>query len=183
MFIALFLTLPATQRTAGSLRIKGDLDADGIHEEYIFYRNQVTVREGEETIWCTPQAWSVTSFNLGDVDNDGSLNLVMSLWKEGSFGDSVPFWQEDKDVSYKNHLFVYKMADDTFKPVWCSSNLERPIQSFSIEDVNSDGARELVVREGQYKRVKGERYTLDTAGEPEITVWQWNHWGFDKLSQ
>lgn len=196
LIITLGLTFADSHGSSGPVFITGDLDLDGIHEEYCLYRNQITVREGRKIIWRTPKSWSVTSFNLGDPDNDGSPNLIMSLWKEGNFGDVAPFWQAGKDVSYKNHLFVYKLVDskaeiDTenwpenniFKPVWCSSNLDRPIHSFAVEDVDSDGLVELVVREGQYRRKRGECYTLDTAGELATTVWQWNQWGFEKLQQ
>lgn len=76
--------------------------------------------------------------------------LVFSLWKKGSFGKIRPFWHTGDNDSYKNHLFVYKLEEDIFKPVWCSSDLDRPILSIDILDINDDGLYELVVNEGQY---------------------------------
>lgn len=160
------------------VRRVGDLDGNGKTEEYILADDGLTVREGEAYLWQSPPDWRVDSFALGDVDNDGTVNLVVSLWKRGSFGTLRPFWQTGEDESYKNHLFVFKLQDNMVKSVWCSSDLYRPIASFAIRDVNEDGLNELVVEEGQYRKVAGERYTLDPNALVRTTIWQWEEWGF-----
>ncbi|MGI6066257.1 MAG: hypothetical protein ACOYI2_07175 [Bacillota bacterium] len=157
---------------------EGDLDSDGIREEYILDRQTLTVREGAELLWQSPKDWSVDNFDLGDADNDGTVNLVITLWKTGNFGTVRPFWETGADASYKNHLFVFKMQNNTFKPVWCSSDLDRPIVSFAIRDVNGDGLEELVVEEGEYRKMIGERYALNPHGQIRTTFWQWEEWGF-----
>ncbi len=147
--------LPDIFRSRGfgsPLCAEGDLDSDGIREEYILDRQTLTVREGAELLWQSPKDWSVDNFDLGDADNDGTVNLVITLWKTGNFGTVRPFWDTGADASYKNHLFVFKMQNNTFKPVWCSSNLDRPIVSFAIRDVNGDGLEELVVEEGSIEK-------------------------------
>lgn len=176
--VAMFST-PAD--SASSVRASGDLDSDGKMEEYILENSVLSVKEEGLPIWKSSEGWHVDGFSLGDVDNDGTVNLVFSLWKEGSFGKAKPFWHEGGDVSYKNHLFVYKLEGNTFRPVWCSSDLFRPIVSFDIKDADGDGLNDLVVLEGQYKKVSGERYTTDPDSEARATVWQWEEWGFHKI--
>lgn len=166
--------------SASSILASGDLDGDGKAEEYTLTNNVLSVREEGLALWRSPKGWHIDGFSLGDADNDGKANLVVSLWKKGSFGEIKPFWHEGEDVSYKNHLFVYKLEGDTFRPVWCSSDLYRPILSFDIKDDDGDGLNELVVSEGRYKKVTGERYTADPDAKPRITVWQWEEWGFIK---
>ncbi|MDD2497708.1 MAG: hypothetical protein PHY90_06205 [Desulfitobacteriaceae bacterium] len=161
-----------------SLCAEGDLDSDGIREEYILDGQTLTVREGAELLWQSPKDWAVDNFDLGDADNDGTVNLVITLWKAGSFGTIRPFWKTGADASYKNHLFVFKMQNNTFKPVWCSSDLDRPIISFTIRDVNDDGLEELVVEEGEYRKMLGERYVINLHGQIRTTLWQWEEWGF-----
>ena len=156
----------------------GDLDRDERTEEYILAGHILTVKEGTQVLWRSPPEYRVDSFVLGDVDNDGRDNLVISLWKEGSFGEIRPFWHTGEDAGYKNHLFVYALQGDTFKSVWCSSALDRPILSFAIRDVNGDGLNELVAKEGQYRKVVGERYAPDPYGNVRTAVWQWEEWGF-----
>ncbi|MDD4564617.1 MAG: hypothetical protein PHE79_03970 [Eubacteriales bacterium] len=146
-----------------------DLDGDGGMEEYYLLGETLTVKKGEQELWETPADWQIQTFSLGDVNNDGKAELVFSLWKKGSFGKIRPFWHTGKDDSYKNHLFVYKFEEDAFKPVWCSSDLDRPILSIDILDINDDGLNELVVEEGQYQLPITFR---------SLAVWQWDQWGF-----
>lgn len=156
----------------------GDLDGDGITEEYSLAENILTVTSGGQTIWQSPRDYSVDSFALGDIDNDGKANLVISLWKEGSFGEMRPFWHSNEDTEYKNHLFVYEMQDNALTQVWCSSNLDHPIQSFEIKDVNGDSRNELVTKEGEYREICDGRYVSDPESKTKTTVWEWEEWGF-----
>lgn len=166
--------------TSDHLVIKADdLDSDGIMEEYCLSNGILNVKKDGRNLWETPPDWQVEYFSLGDVNNDGSTELVFSLWKKGSFGKIRPFWHAGDDNSYKNHLFVYKLEDDTFKPVWCSSDLDKPILSIGIIDINDDGLYELVVNEGQYQQPAFFRPFINIS--QSLAVWQWNQWGFYKL--
>lgn len=157
---------------------KGDLDGDGTTELYVLTKNVLMVKEGSLKLWTSPENYKVDSFALGDVDNDGKANLVISLWKEGSFGEFEPFWHAEKNTDYKNHLFVYKLQGKKFKNVWCSSDLDRPILSFFIQDIDGDKLNELVAEEGQYKQISKEKYGVDSYGDVHTNVWKWKEWGF-----
>ena len=91
-----------------------------------------------------------------------------------------PFWHTGEDKSYKNHLFVYQLQADAFRPVWFSSNLDYPILSFEIRDADRDGKNELTVMESRYKKISGEKYTVDPAAPKLETVWKWDEWGFQR---
>ena len=180
--LATFLLFSGSGSSNPLVYAAGDLDGDGRTEEYILEGTVITVKEGTQDLWESPSDYRVDSFVLGDVDNDGRDNLVVSLWKEGSFGEIRPFWHIGEDAGYKNHLFVYALQGDRFKPVWCSSDLDRPLLSFAIRDVNGDGLNELVAEEGQYRKVAGERYAPDPYGNARTAVWQWEEWGFSLLA-
>jgi len=162
--------LPAVQATA-------DLDRDGAPETYTLRRGVLTVAEGGKILWKSPSTWRASAFALGDADNDGTVELLLSVWKRGSFGRHRPFWFRGEDAGYKNHLFVHRLAEDTVKPVWLSSNLDRPIISLSVRDTDGDGQNELVVTEGDYRQVTGEVFAPD-ARNTRVTVWRWEEWGF-----
>ncbi|HHT47038.1 MAG TPA: hypothetical protein GX004_07100 [Firmicutes bacterium] len=148
-----------------------DLDGNGIREKYVLRNGRVTVKDGSRIIWQSEDDWWVDYFFVGDANNDGVLELNLLVWKEGSFGPYRPFWIEEEDLSVKNHLFIFKLEKETFKPVWQSSNLDRPNYCAALIDINSDGENELVVLEGSYTDPK----------RTEVTLWKWNGWGFTRI--
>jgi hypothetical protein len=146
-----------------------DLDGDGLPEKYLLNNGRITVLVGTHAIWRSPEDWWVDYFFLGDINNDGILELNLLVWKEGSFGPFKPFWVEE-DTSVKNHLFIYRLEKDNFKPVWQSSNLARPNYWATLTDLNHDGENELIVIEGSYT----------DPGVRNVTIWKWNGWGFSR---
>ena len=149
-----------------------DLDRDGVEENYSLRDGRVTVTIGKGVIWQTTEAWWVDDFFLNDANNDGTSDLSLLVWKSGSFGTQKPFWIKSEDRSIKNHLFVFKLKNGTFKPVWQSSNLDRPVLAADITDLDGDGKQELVAVEGSY--------TDPTVRQ--VTVWRWKGWGFYLVS-
>ena len=180
--LAVFGSFPVTGGSGFQVLAGGDLDGDGITEEYSLVDHCLTVREGEQELWRSPRDWRIDNVALGDADNDGTINMVITLWKKGSYGSVKPFWLTSEDATYKNHLFVYRLKNKAMQQVWCSSNLDRPIISLTIRDCDSDSLNELVVEEGQYRKIDREHYTLDTNALVRTTVWRWDEWGYMKLA-
>lgn len=141
-----------------------DLNNNQINEEYILYQERVTVCEGGNTIWQSPGEWQVDQAIIGDVTNDGNQELVLLLWKPGSFGPSRPFWVKGEDKAWSNHLFVYTLAGNHFKQVWCSSALNPPLQDLQIV-YDPGGQNYLTAREEPY----AVRNTVRL---------KWDEWGF-----
>ena len=113
-------------------------DGDGVMEEYCLSEGILTVKKDGRNLLETPPDWQVEYFFLGDVNNDGNTELVFSLWKKGSFGKSAHSGIPVIMIATKPS-FVYKLEEDIFKPVWCSSDLDRPILSIDILDKTTTG--------------------------------------------
>lgn len=182
ILLAVFGSFPTTKGSSCRVHAVGDLDGDGIIEDYSLVDHCLTVRVGEEVLWRSPRDWRVDNVVLGDADNDGKINMVLTLWKKGSFGSVKPFWVTSEDAGYKDHLFVYCLKNKVMKQVWCSSDLDHPIISLTIRDWDGDGLNELVVEEGQYRKMNAEQYTFDTTAQVRTTVWRWDEWGFSLCS-
>ena len=148
--------------------IEFDLDEDGIIENYSLQNGKLTVKCNSHIIWQSPDNWWVDYFFLGDSNNDSIHELNFLVWKEGSFGPYKPFWLTEEDSSVKNHLFIFKLKNQNFKPVWQSSNLDNPNYYANLIDLNNDGKNELIVIEGSYTN----------PNRREMTLWEWNGWGF-----
>jgi len=150
---------------------QADLNNNSIMENYNLENGQLTIRENEKTVWQSPNDWWVDNFVLADSNNDGILDINLSLWKSGNFGSSKPFWIEENDMSVKNHFFILDFTDSAIKQIWGSSNLTEPNCEFKVADIDNDEKNDLIVIEESYLQ------------KPEcngsfVAVWKWNGWGF-----
>ncbi len=149
-----------------------DVDGDGLPERYSLQQGKLTVNNTAGILWQTPNDWWVEDFVLGDINNDGIINLILSVWKPGNFGSCKPFWVTEEDNRIKNHLFIFKLVDGSFKPLWQSSNLKRPNYRLALIDIGNDGRNLLLVLEGDYT----------FSNKWRVNIWQWNGWGFTCLA-
>lgn len=140
-------------------------------------KQQLQVWEGSQLIWHTPEEWQIKQIKLADADNDGKQELLLLIWKKGSFGASKPFWLEGSDDEFSCHLFVYNLIAGRMKAEWCSSALEHPIIKLDVADSNADGLNELQVTEGPSD---GFAYVLRQYFSFQHTRWVWNGWGFER---
>jgi len=150
-----------------------DLDNDSIFENYNLENGKLIITENKKTIWQSPSNWWIDDFVIADSNNDGVLDINLSLWKAGNFGSSKPFWIAENEMSVKNHFFVLDFVDNKVKQIWCSSNLSNPNCEFKIADINNDGKNELIVIEGDYS----QRPKYKCNGN-YVAIWKWNNWGF-----
>jgi len=148
-----------------------DLDEDGILENYILDNGVLSIWENSEIVWKSENGWWVDDFEIADSNNDGKLEINMSVWRAGDFGPDMPRWIKENDMSIKNHFFLFNYTKEGMKALWQSSNLDAPNCSFKIYDIDKDEKNELVVVEGEY----GEGGAC--VGK-HAAVWEWKEWGF-----
>ncbi len=148
-----------------------DLDGDGTPETFTLRDGRLTVEAVPDLIWESPPDWWVEYYILGDATNDGSPELNLIVWKEGSFGPQKPFWLEEEEPGVKNHFFIFKLEKGKIKPVWQSSSLDRPNYRTALVDHNGDGQNELLALEGCYTDPSLQK----------VTLWTWNGWGFSRI--
>jgi len=152
-----------------------DLNKDRTVETYELKVGQLTITSNNKTVWQSPTTWWIDSFRLADVNNDGTADINMSVWKQGSFDKYLPIWQNQNDMSIKNHFFVFDLNEKLeVHPVWQSSNLAKPNCNFDIYDINNDGKNELITQEGDYL----EDYSCKTTN---YGVWNWDQFGFTNI--
>lgn len=142
-----------------------DLNNNGTREDYSLSREQVTVREGGQTIWQSPEEWQIDQILIGDVTNDSRQELVMLLRKQGSYGPSRPFWAKEADTGWSSHLFVYTLAEDQVRQVWCSSAISEPFHDLQLKTDPQDGSNYLSARKNGF-------------GLNRQIYMKWDQWGF-----
>ena len=87
-----------------------------------------------EVLWETQADWFVQDMLVKDIDRDGADELILLVWKHGSYGDRMPFWEEKNDKELHQHIFIYKYdpkKENKVRPLWMSSQILYEIESIS----------------------------------------------------
>ncbi|MBO4845073.1 MAG: CapA family protein [Lachnospiraceae bacterium] len=96
----------------------------------------------EKIFWKSPKDLFVQDILIKDIDMDGKEELIMLVWKHGSFGEHMPFWVKKNDKALKQHIFIYRFdenREDRLRPVWMSSQIDYEIASIA------SGAKERII--------------------------------------
>ena len=98
---------------------------------------RLTVRDGEGALlWKTESDWFVQDLVVMDIDRDGEDEMILLVWKHGSYGDHMPFWVEKNDKALKQHIFIYHQEpkrEAKLRPLWMSSQILYEITEISPE--------------------------------------------------
>ena len=80
---------------------------------------------GTDLAYTADETWLTADILVFDIDRDGAEEVLLHVWKPGSFGKYQPFWREaDNKTLYSEHLFLYEWdtaRPDRLDPIWMSS--------------------------------------------------------------
>jgi hypothetical protein len=128
----------------------------------------------------------VEGFALGDVSGDGRTDFLFSLWKSWSYYGKPPRGVAADSPLVRCHLFLYTMSNldgvPTAQPLWCSSNLPRPILNFTLDTAGErtpvNSGAELHTQEGSYDE---SALDLSACGQSSHR-YAWQRWGFVEVA-
>lgn len=145
----------------------GDFKVDIKWEEIDSYEK---ISELPKGIILGPE-FDIEEVLYGDFTNNGKQNVAIYLWKKGNYGDALPFWVDENDNSYKQHLFIFEeTGPDTYKSVWNSSNLPYINMKTYLANLDGDNKNEIIVLEKPYNKA-----------HKTVAMWQWDDWGFKNI--
>ena len=144
--------------------------------EIILQRRTVKIVYDNSVIWTAPKDIKVQDAMLCDIDGDGADELVLLCWKVGRFGTSKPFWVEEDEKTWSQHIFVYTCDQETVRPKWMSSYIGVDVAEMSATERNVRQADATVVQYSPNMR----RRLLLTDTEGKVSCWVWDSWGFTK---
>ena len=160
-------------------------EATGQYEVTLKHR-AVKVVCDNDVIWTTPKEVKVQDALSCDIDGDGAQELVLLCWKVGRFGESRPFWVEEDEKTWSQHIFVYSYSGDTMRPKWMSSYIGVDVTQMSVrerdgkpvynETAQDDAARDGAALNGGIQR----QHLILTDTEGRMSSWIWDSWGFTK---
>ena len=114
--------------------------------------------------YSTPSEWLVSDALIADLNADGIEEILLLVWKRGTYGGVLPFWVDHDDRSFSEHLYIFHYQDGALVPVWMASKMPYPVETVSIvKGHNGDSPPVSFVR------------LLSPDGEESF--WVWDHWG------
>ncbi len=90
-----------------------------------------------EKLWESPSSWKIADAFFTDVDHDGAKEAVLLLWKRGSYGEKMPFWVEENESGWSEHIFIYDWdmtRSDRLLPIWMSSKMGYAAAELSYDE-------------------------------------------------
>ncbi len=133
---------------------KADLTGDGESETIYRRGGRAEIEQDGKIVWTSPVDWQVLDLAVGDPNNDGRSELLISLRKPDAQGLS------------RSHPFIVGYRRGMYKLLWGGSALSSPITEVEVGDIDGDGLQELLVLEEQ------------AGGANALSVWRWHGWGF-----
>lgn len=135
-----------------------DLDADGTAERLILNNRKVYIMQGGDTRYRSPFTWRISDVFAKDLDSDGVKEIIMLVWKHGSYGPNKPLWVKHDTIAFSQHIFVFRFRDQKMASVWMSSDIGRKITRAYYDE-------NMLL------------HLLDVSGEE--TAWVWEDWGLE----
>ena len=131
--------------------------------ELVLKHRRITVNlkdpASADPVWQSESGWLVSDCIIGDIDHDDEDEVILLVWKRGSYGKFKPIWVENDEKTWSQHIFIYDYIDekdDRLKPVWMSSKM-----GIEASDIRLDDEEKLHI----------------TTPEGKDTVWYWQSWG------
>jgi hypothetical protein len=160
-----------------------DFDNDSLDETIEIFDGQARIVTGDILRWQSPSEWNVKQVGLSDLNQDGSIEAVLLVWR--------PFksWPVDRWLSSGGRIDGFKNAlgescqiiligwhRGEFTERWAGSALAQPVTKFALADMNTDGFDELISLDSSYKAA---------ASSPAhaLKIWEWNGFGFSLVSE
>lgn len=148
-------------------QLAADLNGDGYFEALCIEDRQLKVYEDGDLAAELPQDWFVSDVFVGDVDADGSQEVVCLTWKRGSYGESRPFWVEHNTAGFSQHIFIFQYRDGELVQRWLSSDIGIPVRRASLDEY---ARLHLETRDGESYLCEWQDWGLNYIDEDNLSM-------------
>lgn len=155
--------------------------------EIILAHKKVKVRRNDGVIWTSPKGLVVQQVLSCDIDNDRQDELILLCWRVGRYGKSKPFWVEQNEREWSQHIVVYEYDGDKMKKKWMSSYIGQDVADMAAMDKityvmsheeTEDEESKDALSENTMKHPNNKLFLTDLDGM--VSCWFWDSWGFTK---
>lgn len=116
-----------------NVELATDLNNDGRFEAVSLENRQLSIYEDGQLRCTTPEGWFVSDVFVGDLESDGTQEIVCLTWKRGSYGQSRPFWVTHDTEDFTQHVFIFRYVDGNLEHRWLSSDIGMEVERASLD--------------------------------------------------
>ncbi|MCR5107853.1 MAG: hypothetical protein K6B28_06785 [Lachnospiraceae bacterium] len=145
-------------------------DIGRICYDIILKDKRLRIRNEEGSEYVSDEEYKVSDYLISDIDKDGKEELIVLFWKRGSYGPYRPFWVEEDENNYSQHIGVYEFGFDNSEVInerylalntgdksgkrvisqkWVSSDTGLDIVGINADE---DGILSLLLKDGSVRR-------------------------------
>lgn len=146
------------------LTVPCDEEGIGNTETVIKVKNKkLEVINSGKVTFESEKGFKVQDVLLSDLDGNGDIEMIVLLWKKGLYGKHRPFWVENDEKCYSQHIFLYDLNNDgSVKSKWGASKI-----GVSAKHIKLMEQKESII--------------LVEDIDDKCTLWSWQGWGLKNI--
>ena len=147
-----------TENTDEKLWTNESKDESNLNQlKFILKNKRLELDKDNTVLWTSPKDILVQDFLWCDINHDNKAELVILCWRIGRYGNAKPYWVENDEHTWSQHIYIYELRDNKeIHPIWMASDIGMDVKDWSFDDIDR-----LVITETSGRR----------------TSWDWVSWG------
>ena len=147
-----------TENTDEKLWTNESKDESNLNQlKFILKNKRLELDKDNTVLWTSPKYILVQDFLWCDINHDNKAELVILCWRIGRYGNAKPYWVENDEHTWSQHIYIYELRDnEEIHPIWMASDIGMDVKDWSFDDIDR-----LVITETSGRR----------------TSWDWVSWG------
>lgn len=147
-----------TENTDEKLWTNESKDESNLNQlKFILKNKRLELDKDNTVLWTSPKDILVQDFLWCDINHDNKAELLILCWRIGRYGNAKPYWVENDEHTWSQHIYIYELRDDEeIHPIWMASDIGMDVKDWSFDDIDR-----LVITETSGRR----------------TSWDWVSWG------
>lgn len=123
---------------------------------------RLRIEKDSKILWESPKDLPVQDFLWCDINHDKEKELILLCWKIGRYGEAKPYWIEEDEKSWSQHIYIYQWKNGELDALWMASDIGMDVTEFEAD---------------QRDRI------LITEKDGRKTVWDWLSWGLSLVEE
>lgn len=123
---------------------------------------RLTIERDQKIVWESPENILVQDFLRCDINHDREDELILLCWRIGRYGDARPYWVDEDEKSWSQHIYIYQWRDGEIHPLWMASDIGMDVTEFE-----EDERDRILITETDGRR----------------SVWDWVSWGLTMVEE